>query len=180
MAPQKEISPSPSVVYRLVCLFFGEGEVWDWKRLTGKVQVADAEFRAFDVDGQEHLTTPRQVLDIAVTTVFRSPRHGPCALPPYLLFDLIGGTTSVHIFRLRRQRHFTVHVGACGDEFTFSPVPFLEDFLRGGAPEDARVDEASETDAGDVAGRAKDAFEIPDGLCSIRIRVSRANNVAVV
>jgi hypothetical protein len=28
------------------------------------------------------------------------------------------------------------------------------------------VDEACETDAGDVARRAEDAFEVPDGFCS--------------
>ena len=51
--------------------------------------------------------------------------------------------------------------GRGGDEFAFAFVPLGEDFGRRGAAEDARVDEAGELDAGNVAGGAVDAFEVP-------------------
>lgn len=52
------------------------------------------------------------------------------------------------------------------DEVSFAFVPGGEDFGRGGAAENARVDEAAELDAGDVARCAENAFKVPDGLGS--------------
>ena len=58
--------------------------------------------------------------------------------------------------------------GCCGDELSFALVPLGEDFGAGCAAEDTRVDEAGEADARDVAGGAKDAFEVPNGFGSGR------------
>ena len=60
------------------------------------------------------------------------------------------------------------------DELAFALVPGSEDLGAGCTAEDARVDEACETDAGDVATGAEDAFEVPDGFCA-RCRVSDCN-----
>lgn len=52
--------------------------------------------------------------------------------------------------------------GGGGDQFSFPPVPFCEDLGGGGTAEDTGVDQPGEFDAGDVAGGAVDAFEVPD------------------
>ena len=67
----------------------------------------------------------------------------------------------MHILRLGWLRNNALE-GRRGDEFAFAFVPVGENFGGRGAAEDARVDEAGEFDAGDVAGGAVDAFEVPD------------------
>lgn len=52
------------------------------------------------------------------------------------------------------------------DQLAFSLVPGREDFCRGRAAQDARVDETSEADAGDVARGTEDAFKIPNSFCA--------------
>lgn len=67
----------------------------------------------------------------------------------------------MHVLWLGWLRDDALESGG-GDEFAFAFVPVGEDFGRRGATENARVDEAGEFDAGDVAGGAVDAFEVPD------------------
>ena len=48
------------------------------------------------------------------------------------------------------------------DQFAFPSVPLGEDLGRRRTSEDTGMDQAGETDAGDVARGAEDAFEIPN------------------
>lgn len=74
MAPQKEISPSPSLVrIQLVSLghLRGYGRFQRYDRasglLTGEVQIAHAEFGACYVDGQVDFAATAEVLDTAIS-----------------------------------------------------------------------------------------------------------------
>lgn len=55
--------------------------------LTREVQVSDAEFGAFDVDGEVDFTTPREVLDVAVAAVFWATGDRPSAFFSDFFFD---------------------------------------------------------------------------------------------
>lgn len=129
--------------------------------LTGEVQVSDGELGAFDVDGQVDFATAREVLDVAVPAVFGAAGDRPGALFPDARLGFLVGGAGVHALGLRRLRDDT-REGGGRDEFGFALVPFREDLGRRGAAEDAWVDEASESDAGDVSRRAEDAFKVPD------------------
>jgi hypothetical protein len=54
------------------------------------------------------------------------------------------------------------------DEVGFSAIPLSKDFMRRGATENARVNEAGETDTRNVSRRAEDALEVPDCLCTCK------------
>jgi hypothetical protein len=100
--------------------------------------------------------------------VFGAAWDGSCAFFANLFFQFASGGAGVDVLRLRGLSDSAVEVGMCGYEFAFALVPEFEDVLRGGTAKDAGVDEACETDAGDVARGAEDAFEIPDGFRSVR------------
>lgn len=102
------------------------------------------------MDGQVDFAAAGQVLDVAVPAVLRTARDRPGALFPDLGFDLLVGGPGVDILWLwwlgdhageRRGR----------DQFGFPLVPLGEDLWRRCAAQDTRVDEAGETDAGNVA-----------------------------
>jgi hypothetical protein len=91
------------------------------------------------------------------------------------LLQLLVRRAGVHILGLRRLGdNAAVRVRAGFDELAFTLVPGSEDLGARCAAEDTRVDEACETDTGDVATGAEDAFEVPDGFCA-RSRVSDCN-----
>lgn len=100
IAPQKEISPSP----------------------LQEVQIADAEFRAGDMDGQVDFASPAQVLDVAVTAMLGSPGNRPRTLLADLRLDVSTRGASMDVLRLRGLRHDTFEVGGA-DQFGFAAVP---------------------------------------------------------
>ena len=104
--------------------------------------------------------------------MLRSSRDSPRALVANLLLDVFGCAARVRILCVRRLCDIAAQVLVRFDELAFASVPGVEDFGGGSAPEDARVDEAGEADAGDVAGGAVNAFEVPDGFCSVCVRMS--------
>jgi len=95
------------------------------------MQVAYAEFRTWNVYGQEHLGAARQVLDVAITAMLRSPRYGPCAFFTDLLFHLGGGGARVDIVWLGGLRDDAFEFRGT-DELGFAAVPFCQDFSAGG------------------------------------------------
>lgn len=131
-----------------------------------EVQVTNRELRAFDVHRQVDFRAAGEVLDIAVPTVLRSPWYSTGSLFPDLLLDIVSCAAGVDVLRLRRECDFPAHVAALLDQLAFAVVPGLEDFVGRRAAQDTRVDEPGEPDAGDVAGGAVDAFEVPDGFGS--------------
>jgi len=131
------------------------------------VQVADGELGALDVDGEVDFAASAQILDVAVASMLWPARYSPSTFLANLLLDIIACCTGVDVLRKWRKRDGFVEVRVLGDEGAFAVIPGLEDFGGGRAAEDARVDEASELDAGDVAGGAVDAFEVPDGFGSV-------------
>jgi hypothetical protein len=131
-----------------------------------EMQIADGELRSLHVHGKVHFAATRQVLDIAVAAVLGAPWNRASALFADFLFGCFVCAAGVHILGLRGESYVAVHVRAGFDQAGFALVPGVEDFGRGRAAEDSWVDEAGEFDAGDVAGGAVDAFEVPDGFCS--------------
>lgn len=117
---------------------------------TRKVQISHAKLRAFDVYREVHLASSRQVLDVAVAAVLGAAGDGAGALLADLLLDVGVGGASVHILRLRRLRDYAAAAVHGLDELALAPVPLGQHVGRRRAAEDARVDEASEADAGDV------------------------------
>jgi hypothetical protein len=98
-----------------------------------EMQVSDTEFSAGDVNGQENLGATREVLDVAVSAVFGAAGDSPRAFFADLLFQVTCSGTGMHILWLRGLGNGTVEMGVCGDEFAFTLVPGIQDFLRGRA-----------------------------------------------
>lgn len=132
-----------------------------------EMQITDTELRALDVDGKEHLTATGKVLDIAVPAMFGSTRDRSRAFLADFFLDIARCAACVDVLRLWGLRYDTVKLVRC-DEFAFSAVPLGENFGGWCAPEDTRVDQACETNAGDVARGAEDAFEVPYSLRAAR------------
>lgn len=130
------------------------------------MQVSNGKFRPLDMNGQIDFTATREVLDVAVPAVLRTTGDRPGS---FLADTLFGGFV----------RGSGVDVGWLGwlsddsrqgrrrDEFSFALVPFGEDLRGRRTTQNARVDEAGETDARDVAGRAEYTFEIPNGFGTV-------------
>lgn len=131
----------------------------------GEVEVAHAELGARHVDGQEGFTPAAQVLDVAIAAMLGPAGDGPRTFLAHFRFDLLASAAGVDVLGLRGLCHDAVE-GVGADEFALAPVPFVEDFLRGGASKDSGVDEAGEPDVWYMPGGAKDAFEVPNGLCA--------------
>lgn len=138
------------------------------------MQIPDAELGTVDVDWQEHSAASAQVLDVAVTAVFGSPGNGSRAFFPYLHLDLIRRTASMDVLWFRGRCDETIQ-GAGTDQFTFSAIPFSEDFCRRRTPQDARVNQAWESYMRNMARRAEYAFKVPDRFGAIINTVSVVN-----
>jgi hypothetical protein len=74
----------------------------------------------------------------------------------------------VHVAWLWRFGDGAVEMGVRGDELALASVPQVEDFGRRRTSENTGVNEPCETNAGDVARAAEDAFEVPDGFRTAR------------
>lgn len=130
-----------------------------------EMQISNTELRALDMHREEHLAPPRESFDVTVPAMLRPPRDCAGAFAADFLLQLRVRRPGVHILGLRGLGdNAVVRVRARLDQLAFALVPEREDLCRGRAPEDPWVDEPSEPDAGDVARRAKDAFEVPDGF----------------
>ena len=82
MAPQKDISPSPSaksqrLLSERYCV-----------RLTGEMQIATTELGTLDKHRQVHFATPGKVLNVTISTVLWPAWNGPCTLFANLLLEL--------------------------------------------------------------------------------------------
>jgi hypothetical protein len=98
-----------------------------------KMQITDRELCTFHMHRQVHLAAAREILDIAVATMFWATRHSARAFFTDFLFDVCVGTTGVHALGLGRQGDVAVHVRAGFDQAGFALVPDLKDFGRRGA-----------------------------------------------
>ncbi len=125
------------------------------------MEVADAEFRPRDVDWEEDLAAAAQVLDVAVAAVFGAAGDGAGPLLADFFLQVARRGAGVDVLGLRGLGDDALEFGGA-DEVGFAAVPFGEDLGRGSAAEDAWVDETGESQMGDVAGGAEDAFEVPD------------------
>ena len=79
MAPQKDISPSPSAGGQ--CLSLER----QFLKLTGEMQITTTELGALDKHREVHFATPGKVLNVAISTVLWPAWNGPCALFANLL-----------------------------------------------------------------------------------------------
>ena len=100
--------------------------------------------------GQINFTSPGQILDVAVSAVFRTTRDGPRAFLADFGFRLLVSGSGVHALGLGRLCYDSLQGGG-RDELGFSLIPFCQDFWGGCAAQDAGVDEACEAHAGDMA-----------------------------
>lgn len=136
-----------------------------------EVQVSHRKSSSLHVHRQIRLTSPRQVLDIAIPAMLRSTRHSPRSLAPNLRLDLPRSGAGVDIEGLRRVRDDTVFDGSCVDEFLLATVPLCEELGGRHGAHDAGVDETREADAGDVSRGTEDAFKVPNGFGRLGVLV---------
>lgn len=127
-----------------------------------KVQITNGELGSLDVHWKVDFATAGQVLDIAVAAVLGSTRNGSCSLFANLLFDVRASCTSVNVDGLWWLRDIAVHVAACLNQSSLPLVPGAQHFVAWSTSEDTWVDQAGETNTGDVAGAAEDAVKVPD------------------
>jgi hypothetical protein len=138
MAPQKDISPSPSRRGGGLAAPFRESE--GRMGLTTKMQITNTKLRSRHVNGEIDLAPATQVLDVAIAAMLWPTGDRTCSLLAHLLFDICTAGTDVHALRLGRQSDHTVHMRAVGDELAFAFVPFRKNFRRRSASEDAGMD----------------------------------------
>lgn len=119
------------------------------------------------MDGEVDLGAARQVLDIAVSTMFRTAGNGSCAFLANFLLQSFVSSAGVDVLGVRRLSYIAAHVRTFRDELILATVPFCKDFSGRSATEDSWVNEAWEADVGDMARGAEDAFKVPDGFCSV-------------
>ena len=93
-------------------------------------------------------------------------RNRSCTLSTNLLLQRARRRSGVDVFWVGWLCDGAVHVCACFDQLAFAPVPLGQHLCRGRTAQNARVNQAGESHAGDVTARTKDAFEIPNGLGS--------------
>ncbi len=132
-----------------------------------EVQVAHAQTGAVHIDGEEHLGTARQILDVAVAAML-ARRHGACAFGGGLVARLALHLAHVGGGGVGRVGQAGDAVGVGGDEAGLALIPAGQHLGVGQAADQSRVDEACEVDAGDVAALGEHAVEVPDGLLGQR------------
>jgi hypothetical protein len=159
IAPQKEISPSPSAINQH--LVSEEGKVI----LTGKVQITNTELGTFYEHRQIDLAASGKILDVTISTVLWPAWDCSCALFAHLLLDVSRCTSSMYTLRLRGLRDDAFE-GSGVDEIGFSVVPGGKDLVGRSTTKNARMDQTGEADARNVSRGAEDAFEVPDCLCT--------------
>jgi hypothetical protein len=97
-----------------------------------------------------------------ISAMFWTSGDSPGAFLAYLLLQGSSCGSGVHISWLWRLCNGAVEMGVRGDKLALTSVPQVENFRRRRTPENTRVNEPCETDAGNVARTAEDAFEVPD------------------
>lgn len=125
------------------------------------------------MDREVGLTPPREVLDIAVSAVFRAAWDSASAFEAYRFFECTCGGTGVDVFWFWEVGDDAVKGVGC-DEVGLAAGPVGEDLGGWSAAHDSGVDQAGEADVGDVAGGAEDAFKVPDGYVGL---VSASNEI---
>jgi hypothetical protein len=160
IAPQKEISPSPSIQPHQSS---GSSGSIGRHQLTREMQVANAKLGPWNMHWQIDLATAGKILDVAIAAMFWTSRDRPRSLFGNLLGDGLICCAGMAIVFQGRICDSTCEIG-CRDQFAFTTIPFSEYFSRGSAAQNSRVDEACEFDAGDVSGGAIDALKVPDSL----------------
>ena len=121
------------------------------------MQIADAELRPRHVHRQVHLTAARQILDVAVPAVLRSPGDRPRSFLSDFLRDVIAARPDVYALCEGWVSDVAALVPAFVDQGALALIPGGEDLGRGRAAEDSGVDEAGEANPGDVTRGAVDA-----------------------
>lgn len=110
-----------------------------------EVKITDGKLGAFDVDGQIHLASSAEILDITwgggicklgtsqvnvdvltISAMLRTARNGACTFLAHLLFDVTAGTTRVYALRLRWLRNDPFERRSA-DQLGFTSIPFGED-----------------------------------------------------
>ncbi|KAH3678627.1 hypothetical protein OGATHE_000177 [Ogataea polymorpha] len=134
----------------------------------GKMQVPDTQLGSVHVDRQVHLGPARQVLDVAVATVFRTARYGSSSLCQFGL-QFQAASTRVGVLFRWQVGHHEVCVWVRLHELCLSSGPLCQDFVAGSGSNNSWMDKASKTDARDVSGGAVDALEVEHGLGSLWI-----------
>ena len=101
--------------------------------------------------------------------MFGPPRDRPRALAANLGFEvLVSGAAGVDVGGFGGLGDNALELRGA-DQVGLTLVPRGEDFGRWGAAQDPWVDESREADAGDMAGGAEYALEVPDGLCGLGV-----------
>lgn len=77
-----------------------------------------------------------------IAAVLRSTWDCSRSLLANLLLGLLIRATCVYVDGLRRLSYVSVHMGTCRNELALTLVPRSEYFVRWGAAQDARVNEA--------------------------------------
>lgn len=137
--------------------------------------------KEFGIEGKVTEERDRNKKDVlAIPTMLRSSRHRPRALLAYLLLERRVARAGVRALGQRRQRDVAA-VGQPGraDELPLAPVPRREDLGGRGAAQDARMDEPRELHVRQVSRGAVDAFEVPDRLGSVCVRVSCVSLISI-
>src|SRR5699024_10742384 len=129
----------------------------------GEVQVTDVEVRPVHEHRVEDPGALGEVLDVLVAAVLPR-RGGACALAGHAVVVGCTHTAEDGTVRLRRQGEGGHAVRIGGDQRRLARVPHLQQLRRGSGAHQPGVDHPGELDAGNVAGGAPVAAEVPHGL----------------
>ena len=125
------------------------------------MKISNAEFGTSDMNRQVNFATTTQVLDITVSSVFRSSWNCTRALVPDLFFRCLVCASGMAVLRQGRQGNVSLKlVGS--DELGFPLIPRCEYFRGWCAAQNTRMDEASELHVRNVSRGAVDSFKVPN------------------
>lgn len=94
-----------------------------------EMQIPNRKLSTLYMNRQKDLGSPRQILDVAIATMFRTTRNSPCSFTSDFGFDVFRCGASVDVGCVWWLGHDPVEFVGC-DEFSFAFVPGCEDLTR--------------------------------------------------
>ena len=129
-----------------------------------EVQITNTELGTVHMNGEVHLGSSAQILDIAVASMLGATGHRSRSFLGHLLRDLLAGRAGMGVDGLWQVGDVAIGEGTGSHQLSLALVPRRQHLGRRSATDDAWVDQTGELDARDVARGGVDAFKVPDGF----------------
>lgn len=114
------------------------------------MQVSNAELGPWHVHRQVNLASPRQVLDVAVSSMLRPAGDCSCPFLGHLARNVFICRAGVSV-QLKGKIGHRARKCICLDKLSLASIPLGQNLMGGGAAENTGMNEAGEFDAWNVS-----------------------------